>query len=199
MTKQTGKEVTRMLRLAAEGDSKAAGEVLPLVYKELRGLAESRLKRAAPGQTLQATALVHEAYLRLVGDNDPGWQGRGHFFFAAARAMRDILVERARSKATLKRGGGRRRVDVEKVTIAEDTPAEEMVALGDALERLKEKSPRQHNLVMLRFFAGLTIAEAAEVLDTSERTLRRDWSYIRARLHKELAELGTATGDQPGE
>lgn len=179
--------VTQILQAVADGDSKAAKELLPLVYTELRALAEARMRKMPPGHTLQPTALVHEVYMRLVGRDSPGWESRGHFFFAAARSMRDILVEQARQKAALKRGKGHHRVDADKLMIAIETPAEDMLALDEALQRLEKAEPRKHKLVMLRFFAGLTAQEAAQALDVSLRTVERDWRFVRATLHKELA------------
>jgi RNA polymerase sigma factor (TIGR02999 family) len=186
MTIEANRDVTVMLQAVAEGDPNAAAQLLPLVYAELRALAEFHMRKTPPGQTLQATALVHESYLRLVGKEDQSWENRGHFFFAAARAMRDILVEQARRKATLKRGKGRRRVDVSKLEIATDAPADDLLALDDVLQRLEQDDPGKHRLVMLRFFAGLTAEESALALDVSVRTVERDWRFIKAKLHKEL-------------
>lgn len=183
---QPDRDVTLMLRAVADGDSQAARELLPLVYAELRALAEARMRNTPPGHTLQPTALVHEAYLRLVGKDGPGWESRAHFFFAAARSMRDLLVEQARRKATLKRGGDRKRVDAENLHIALEAPAEDMLALDEALGRIQAESPRQHQLVMLRFFAGLTAEESAAALGVTVRTVERDWRFVKARLHKEL-------------
>ena len=154
-------DVTRILSAIEQGDPQAADRLLPLVYDELRKLAVQKLAREKPGQTLQATALVHEAYLRLVGAQDPGWSGRGHFFAAAAEAMRRILVENARRKKRLRHGGGGRRLDLEGVDLAGAAPAEDLVALDEALERLARKDPGAAKLVQLRYFAGLTMAEAA--------------------------------------
>ena len=182
-------QITLLLRSAASGDSRAASELLPLVYAELRALAESRMRKVPPGQTLQPTALVHEAYIRiLAGHPADEFESSGHFFFVAARAMRDILVDQARRKATLKRGGDRRRVSPENLAIAIEAPAEDMLALNDALAALEQQHPRQHQLVMLRFFAGLTLGEAAEVLGTAERTAQRDWRFAKAYLRATLSE-----------
>jgi RNA polymerase sigma factor (TIGR02999 family) len=180
-------DITQVLHAAAHGDSGAAARLLPLVYDELRALAGARMRDTPPGQTLQATALVHEAYLRLLGSGDSSWTNRGHFFYAAARAMRDILVEEARRKATLKRGGDRARVDLRDVVISIETPADDMLALDEVLARLEREDPRKHRLVMLRSFAGLSAEEAAQALDISLRTVERDWRYIKAWLHKELS------------
>ena len=144
MSHATRGHVTEMLIAAAEGDSEAAADLLPLVYGELRRLAEAQMTAVPPGQTLQATALVHEAYVRLIGKGDPGWRSRGHFFFAAARAIHDILVEQARRKARLKRGGDRRRVSGTDLEVAVAAPSEDMLALSARLERLEQDDPRQH-------------------------------------------------------
>jgi len=180
--------VTRVLHAATRGEPRAAEELLPLVYDELRNLARSRLAKQAGGQTLQPTALVHEAYLRLVGDADPGWDGRRHFFGAAARAMREILIEQARRKGSLKHGGGWRRANPDNLIVPVDAPAEDMLALVDALELLEREDPRKHEIVMLRFFAGLTAEETAEALNTPLRTVERHWRYARAWLHMRLTE-----------
>lgn len=188
--------VTQLLHAAGAGDAQAAEDLLPLVYDELRRMAAHRLARTPPGQTLQATALVHEAYLRLLGEAQPGWESRGHFFFAAARAVHHILVERARQKATLKRGGDRRRVSLENLRVAEDAPPDDLLALNDALEQLAARDPQAHRIVMLRFFAGLSESETAAVIGVSERTLRREWRFARAELHR---LLGLAAGEGPTE
>lgn len=185
------KPVTQLLQAASRGDRQATAELVPLVYGELRKLADSWMAKLPEGQTLQPTALVHEAYLRLVPKAEAGWENRRHFFFAAARAMHDILVEQARQKASLKRGGDRRRVSADNLAVALEAPAEDMLALSDALERLERDDPRKHEIVLLRFFAGLTEDEAAEIMGISVRTVQREWRYIRAKLHKELAESGS--------
>lgn len=192
-------EVTRILRAAADGDSRAGAELLPLIYDELRKLAHARLRQAPAGLTLQTTALVHEAYLRLVGEHDPGWNGRHHFFGAAARAMRNILVDDARRKAALKHGGNRRRVDIEHAEVAADDAPEPLLALDDALARLEAHDARLAELVMLRYFAGLTQAEAATALAVSERTVERDWRYAKAWLRRELAAAGHEEAAPDGE
>ncbi len=164
---------------------------MPLVYEELRKLAAARLAREKPGQTLQATALVHEAYLRLVGGaNAKPWNGRGHFFAAAAEAMRRILVENARRKRRLKHGGARRRVDLNEAVLSIDGPAEELLAVDEALERLALEEPQAAELVKLHYFAGLTIEEAAEVLGVSARKGYRIWAYARAWLFRCLGGEG---------
>lgn len=174
----------------SRGDANASEELLPLLYDELRKLAAHRMRALPPGNTLQPTALVHDAYLRLVGKNDPGWDGRGHFFAAAAEAMRQILVEQARRKATRKHGGDRRRVDVDEVDIPFDTSIEDVLALDEAIERLRASDPRKADLVLYRYYAGLTREEAALALGVSVRTVDREWRYIVARLYKDLG--GTA-------
>jgi RNA polymerase sigma factor (TIGR02999 family) len=179
-------DVTRILSAIERGDPSAACKLLPLVYDELRRLAAQKLAREAPGQTLQATALVHEAYLRLVGSQDPGWSGRGHFFAAAAEAMRRILVENARRKGRLKRGGGRARIEVEKLDIAAPEGAEELLALDEALTRLAQADPQAAELVKLRYFAALPLRQAAEVLGVAPRTADFLWAYAKAYLLKEL-------------
>jgi RNA polymerase sigma factor (TIGR02999 family) len=176
-----------MLAAAAKGDPEAARDLLPLVYEELRQLARARLKHVPPGQTLQPTALVHEAYLRMVRDGDPGWDGRGHFFAAAARAMRDIVVERARRKMAVKHGGGRRRVDAEQADAAIEPPSDEVLAVDEAVQQLEKDDPRKGQIVNLRYFARLTTAETAEALGISVGTVEREWRYIRAWLQRALA------------
>jgi len=186
-------EVTRILAAIEEGDIRAVDELFPLVYQELRRLAAQRLSRELPGQTLQATALVHEAYLRLVGNENQNWSGRHHFFAAAAEAMRRILIENARRKKSLKRGGGRKRVDFDEAVPAEDnnTAADDLIALDEALEKLSEKDKVKVDLVKLRYFAGLTSEQAAEVLGISSSTADRYWAYARSWLRLEVAK-----GDQ---
>jgi RNA polymerase sigma factor (TIGR02999 family) len=175
-------EVTRILSAIEQGDSRAAGQLLPLVYDELRKLAAQRLAREKPGQTLQATALVHDAYLRLVGVQDPGWDSRGHFFAAAAEAMRRILVEAARRKLGPERGGDFTRHDLDPEQTAPPGPSPRLLALDEALDRLAAIEPRAAEVVKLRYFAGLTVAEAASALGISPRTADSDWAYARAWL-----------------
>jgi len=178
------REVTEVLAAIESGDSKAAADLLPLVYDELRKLAAARLAGEKPGQTLQPTALVHEAFVRLVGGEHPqGWNGRGHFFAAAAEAMRRILVDRARQKKSAKHGGQRERMDLDAIDVAVGDWPEDLVALDEALTRLAAVDPKAAQLVHLRFFAGLPILEVAEVLGISPRTADRLWAYARAWLH----------------
>jgi RNA polymerase sigma factor (TIGR02999 family) len=180
-------DVTRILDAASHGDSQAAGELLPLVYDELRKLAAARMAAEAPGDSLDATALVHEAYLRLVGPTErPDWQCRGQFFAAAAEAMRRILVERARRRGREKHGGGRTRVDLEAAAPAAPEAADEVLAVDDALERLRDADPQAADLVKLRYFAGLSIPDAAAALNVSPRTADRLWAYARAWLRQAI-------------
>ncbi len=184
-------DVTRILSAIEHGDPQAAERLLPLVYDELRKLAAQRLAREKPGQTLQATALVHDAYLRLVGAQDPGWDGRGHFFAAAAEAMQRILVEGARRRQRLKRGGDRSRRDLDEVALsiaAPDGEAEDdLLALDAALTKLAGREPLRARLVQLRYFSGLSVAQAAEVLGISTSTADRYWTFARAWLRVEIA------------
>lgn len=193
MTDQPDAEITRALQAVGRGDRQAAEDLLPLLYDELRRLAGSKLAHEPPGQTLQPTALVHEAYLRLVGTENPGWENRGHFFAAAAQAMRRILVEAARKKARHKRGGDRRRVDLEAADMAIEPPGEDLVALDEALKRMEADDPRQGQIVNMRYFAGLTNEETATALAISVSTVESEWRYIRRRLFNELSER---TADQ---
>ena len=183
-------EVTRILSSIEHGDAHAAEQLLPLVYDELRKLATQRLAHEKPGQTLQATALVHEAYLRLVESelrgSAPGWNSRGHFFAAAAEAMRRILVERARHKQSLKAGGDRRRQDLADIEAAGVGPDIDLLALNEALEKLEQTDKRKAELVKLRFFVGMTIAEAAQALGISTSTADNDWAYARCWLRLEI-------------
>jgi RNA polymerase sigma factor (TIGR02999 family) len=179
-------DVTLILSAIEQGDPRAAEQLLPLVYAELRRLAAQKLGREAPGQTLQATALVHEAYLRLVGSEDPGWNGRGHFFGAAAEAMRRILVEKARRERRIRHGGGAHRVDLSEVDLIADVPSEDLVALDEALEGLARTDPLAAQLVKLRYFAGLTMAQASQSLGISLRTAERNWTYARTWLHRQV-------------
>ena len=180
-------EVTQILHALAHGDPSAASQLLPLVYDELRQLAAQKLIHETAGQTLQPTALVHEAYLRLVGaEDEPHWDNRGHFFAAAAEAMRRILVENARRKGSQKRGGDRGRPDIDVSELAAPELREDLLALDDALNQLAAADPEAARLVQLRYFAGLTLAEAAQVLGVSARTADRLWAYARSWLHQAL-------------
>ena len=190
MTNFSANNVTSILRAAQAGDREAAARLLPLVYDELRKLARARLARLPPGQTLQPTALVHEAYLRLLGKEDLHLEGRRHFFFAAARAMRDILVERARSKAGPKRGGGRRRVVLDEGVALTEPPPDEVLALHEALADLEKEDPLKAQIVNLRYFTGMSMKETAAVLGLSERTAHRHWQFIKAWLRSRLGEPG---------
>ncbi len=181
-------DVTRILSAIEHGEPQAADRLLPLVYDELRKLAARRLAHEKPGQTLQATALVHDAYLRLVGADDPGWDSRGHFFAAAAEAMRRILVENARRKAALKAGGGRERVDLADAEPAMAGPDLDLLALDEALAELEAKDRRKAELIKLRFFAGLTIEQAAKALGIATSTADSEWAYARSWLR--VAMLG---------
>ena len=188
MVPASEKPVTAVLRTVQAGDPHAAAQLLPLVYAELHQLAKARMARLPAGQTLQPTALVHEAYLRLVDKDQVAWEGRQHFFFAAARAMRDILVEQARRKAGPKHGGGWKRGPLDEATLAVDLPSEEVLAVHEALAELERRDPLKAQLVTLRYFSGLSMEEAAAVLGQSERTLHRHWRYVRAWLKSRLAE-----------
>ncbi len=183
-------EVTRILGSIAQGDAKAAEELLPLVYEELRRLAAHKMAAEAPGQTLQATALVHEAWLRLVGHENTHFADRTHFFAAAAQAMRRILLDNARRKHRQKHGGGWERVDLERVQLAEPLPSADLLALDEALTHLAESDPQAAEFVQLRFFAGLTQQQAADVLGVSRRTADRTWAYARAWLFERIAGDG---------
>jgi RNA polymerase sigma factor (TIGR02999 family) len=188
---QPVQDVTRILEAIRGGDMKAADELLPVVYDELRRLAARKLSYERPGQTLQATALVHEAYLRLVGSRDRGWENRQHFFCTAAEAMRVILVDRARRRQALRHGGGRERRELDEVEAAVEPPCDDLLALNEALERLARMDGRKAELVKLRYFAGLTNEEAASALGISPSTAKRWWRYARVWLLQEIsAERG---------
>jgi RNA polymerase sigma factor (TIGR02999 family) len=179
-------DVTRILNAIERGDAKATEELLPLVYEELRILAAQKLSHESPGQTLQATALVHEAYLRLVGDELRSWENRGHFFSAAAEAMRRILVENARRKGRLKRGGAQQRIGFDEAMLAIGESPEDIMALDEALTKLAKEDPAVFELVKLRYFAGLTQQQTAEILGIPRRTADRNWAYARAWLYQEM-------------
>jgi RNA polymerase sigma factor (TIGR02999 family) len=181
------KDVTQILSQIEQGDLCAAEKLLPLVYEELRKLAATKLIREKPGQTLQATALVHEAYMRLVdGDRSQHWNSRGHFFAAAAEAMRRILVENARGKQRLKRGGSQRRIDLSDIELESDKRDQLILSVDESLAALAQQNAQAAELVKLRFFAGLTLPDAAAALDVSPRTADRLWAYAKAWLHHEL-------------
>ena len=179
-------EVTDILSALERGNVKAAEELLPLVYQELRKLAAHKMAREAPGQTLQPTALVHEAWLRLVAAEQQTWQNRAHFFAAAAEGMRRILIDRARRKRAARHGGGREPVELEVAEIAADTDDDQLLAVSEALYRLAVRDRPKAELVKLRYFVGLTIAEAAQILQISEPTAKRWWTYARAWLYAEM-------------
>ncbi len=179
-------DVTQILERAGQGDPKAAEELLPLVYEELRKLAAHKMAHELPNQTLQPTALVHEAWLRLVGSKNQNWDGRAHFFGAAAEAMRRILIDRARRKGALRHGGGQRHVDIQDVDVALPVDDEQLLAVSEALDKLAAIHKIEAELVKLRYFVGLTNDEAAEVLGVSPRTAKYYWSHARAWLYREI-------------
>ena len=192
-------DVTRILSQIESGDPAAAEQLLPLVYEELRKLAAAKLAHEQPGQTLQATALVHEAYLKLVGsplqDSVPQWNSRGHFFAAAGEAMRRILIMSARRRCAEKRGGGLQRIELDPALLPAADRDERLLALDEALTRLEQQHPEQARLVKLRFFAGLTIAEAAAAMGISDTTADRHWAYARAWIQREVAAAGGSKSD----
>ncbi|MEA3227079.1 MAG: ECF-type sigma factor [Planctomycetota bacterium] len=181
-------DVTRILNALEQGDAKAADELLPLVYEELRRLAAHKMSQEPPGQTLQATALVHEAYIRLVGPQDQNWSGRTHFFAAAAEAMRRILIDSARRKQRLKRGGDQQKVGLTDAKPAIKEPSDDLIALDEALVRLAEMDKTKADLVKLRYFAGLTLEQAAGILNLPERTAKRYWAHARAWLYRQVKD-----------
>lgn len=181
-------DVTRILNAIELGDAQAANELLPLIYEELRILAAQKMSHEPSGQTLQATALVHEAYIRLVGEEARNWDSRGHFFAAAAEAMRRILVENARRKKSSKHGGDKLKVDLDHAELAIEEPSEDLIALDEAMTKLSETDPGVSDLVKLRYFAGLTIEQAAEFLGLSRRTAVDHWAYARAWLRREISK-----------
>jgi RNA polymerase sigma factor (TIGR02999 family) len=181
-------DVTRILNAIKEGHAAAPDELLPLVYEELRVLAAQKLSHEPPGQTLQATALVHEAYIRLVGDDHQSWSSRGHFFAAAAEAMRRILVERARGRRCAKRGGGIQRVDLNDAMLAVEASPEGLIAMDEALTRLADKDAQAAQLVKLAYFGGLSLEQAAAVLGVSRRSVYRHWAFARAWLYRAITD-----------
>jgi RNA polymerase sigma factor (TIGR02999 family) len=192
MTTTAAKDVMGMPQPGGAGDPEAAAKLLRLVYHELRKLAKARMARLPPGQTLQPTALVHEAYLRLLGKKDVHLENRRHFFFAAARAMRDILVEQARGKAGPKRGGNRRRVELQDCISQDESPSHDVLAVNGALEELEKEDPLKAQIVHLRYFAGMNSAETAQVLGISERSLYRHWRFIKSWLKTRLDDSADA-------
>jgi RNA polymerase sigma factor (TIGR02999 family) len=181
-------DVTRILNAIEQGDKRATDKLLPLVYEELRLLAAQKLSQERPGQTLQATALVHEAYIRLVEAKSQNWNSRNHFFIAAAEAMRRILVENARRKRRLKRGGNQERLPLDEATITTDKQDIDLLSLDEALAKFDVDDPEKANLVKLRYFAGLTISQSAEVLRISVPSANRHWSYARSWLIREISK-----------
>jgi RNA polymerase sigma factor (TIGR02999 family) len=181
-------EVTLILQAIGRGESHASEELLPLVYDELRQLAAARMARESAGHTLQPTALVHEAWLRLAGGQNQSWQNRAHFFGAAAEAMRRILIERARRKSRLKRGSGQTLLDIADLDLAEALPDDKILLVDEALEELKAEDPDKAKIVMLKFFAGLTNEEVAEILNVNERTVRRQWDFAQAWLMERMSK-----------
>ncbi len=193
MADSVNDEAARLIAAASRGDGKAAARLLPLVYDELRKLAHHRMAQEPPGSTLQTTALVHEAYLRLLEDKPEGWSGRGHFFAAAAQAMRRILVERARQRNAQKRGGGRRKLSLDVAEPIIEPEPEELLALDEALRSLEAQDHRMSQIVQFRCFAGLTADEIAQVLAISASTVNREWKVAKAWLRTEM-EKGNAAG-----
>lgn len=185
MKQSTSGEITHLLEAIGSGDRAAADRLFPLIYAELRQLAHARMSGEAP-QTLQPTALVHEVYLRLMGQERPVWENRGHFFTAAAEAMRRVLIEQARRRGRLKRGGDRQRVELESAMRSEQARAEELLELNEALDRLEKLDPQMAGVVKLRFFAGLTVEETAKAIGSSPRTVNRQWTRARAWLQREI-------------
>lgn len=179
-------DVTRILQAADRGDSRAAAELLPLVYDELRRMAAHRMSGESAGHTLQATALVHEAWLRLAGPQESAWQNRAHFFAAAAEAMRRILVEHARRKGSQKRGSGGERVELEESALVLTAPPDELIAVHEALDSLASQDPQAAELVKLRYFVGMTMDEAANALNLPKRTAESVWTYARTWLHRAI-------------
>ena len=182
------RDVTRILNAIEQGDARAADKLLPLVYEELRLLAAQKMSREQPGQTLQATALVHEAYIRLVGEKAQDWKSRSHFFRAAAEAMRRILIDNARHKKSLKHGGEHQKIDLDEATLKQDddSSAYDLLALDEALVRLAADEERRAEVVKLRYFAGLSVEQTADILGISPTTVKRYWAYSRAWLLREI-------------
>jgi len=185
-------DVTRILNAIEQGDARAADKLLPLVYEELRRLAARKMSQELPGQTLQATALVHEAYIRLVGEEAQNWRDSSHFFRVAAEAMRRILIDNARRKQRKKHGSGRQKVSLDEIDLTIEGPSTDMIALDEAITKLSEEDQAVAELVRLRYFAGLTLGQTANVLGVSQRTADRYWAYARAWLYQEISRA-----DQP--
>ena len=186
-------DITRILAAIEQGDARVADQLLPLVYEELRRLAAAKMSQEPTGQTLQATALVHEAYIRLVGSENQNWSGRTHFFAAAAEAMRRILIENARRKQSLKRGGRFKRIDLDDVKVTVEDPSTSLIAIDEALTKLAQKDSGLAELVKLRYFAGLTLEQVAKIQGISSRTARSYWAYARAWLHREITKADEPT------
>ena len=183
-------DITQVLQAVGRGESRAAAELMPLVYEELRRLAAVRMAQESAGQTLQPTALVHEAWMQLVSAGERTWQNRAHFFGAAADAMRRILIDKARRKARLKHGAGQARLNIDELEIAETTPDDNVLLINEALERLEREDPEQARIVILKFFAGLTNLEVAETLNIGERTVDRQWACAKARIYQWISAAG---------
>ena len=181
-------DVTLILQAIEKGEEKASEELLPLVYNELRRLAAARMAKEAAGQTLQPTALVHEAWLRLVGEGDRSWQNRAHFFGAAAEAMRRILIERARRKSRVKRGSGQAPINIDDLQLAAPTPDEKVLLVDEALKRLEAEHPKIAQIVMLKFFGGMTNQEVAKAMGVTERTVLNHWAYAKAWLLRDICK-----------
>jgi RNA polymerase sigma factor (TIGR02999 family) len=179
-------DITLVLQAMERGQSQASEELLPLVYNELRRMAAARMAQESAGQTLQATALVHEAWLRMVSDGDRSWQNRAHFFGAASEAMRRILIERARRKSSLKHGGGKERLDIEGLELAQTTPDDKVLLVNEALEQLEASQPERARVVVLKYFGGLTNKEVAETLDIGERSVDRHWMCAKNWLFRKI-------------
>jgi len=188
MTKPTESPITIVLRAVEGGDPSAAAELLPLVYDELRRLARAKMVGESPGQTLQPTALVHEAYMRVVCEGEKDWGGRSHFFSVAALAMRRILVDQARKKSSLKRGGSNARVDLDDVDLAFESPPGDVLGIDEALQKLEASDPRKGQIVNMRYFLGMTVQETAAALGLSVSTIEEEWRYVRAWLQREVVD-----------
>ena len=194
MTDPGPRSVADTIKAIREGDRQAASELVRVVYADLRNLARSMLAKLPPGQTLQATALVHEAYVRLLGPDqeDLAWNSRGHFFGAAAQAMRRILVEKARRRGRYRHGGDRKRVDLEELDLIADVPSEDILAVEEIVSKLEQRDPRKASIINLRYFAGLTMQETADALDVSLGTVEREWRFIKALILAELQDPPTS-------